>query len=55
MPTAKNTVAGAVSVSVRVRQIVSLKHFDNHDYSRLAKILNILLVVDVCDNRISTV
>ena len=38
----------------RERQIVSLKYVDNHDCSMLAQILNILPVVGVCDNRIST-
>jgi hypothetical protein len=39
----------------RERQIVSLKHVDDHDFFTLAQVLNILLVVAVCDNRISTV
>jgi hypothetical protein len=39
----------------RERQIVSLKHVDDHDFFTLAQVLNILLVVGVCDNRISTV
>jgi hypothetical protein len=38
----------------RERQIISLKYVDNHDSSTLTQILNILLVVGVCDNRIST-
>ena len=38
----------------RERQIVSLKHVDEHDFFTLAQVLNILLVVGVCDNRIST-
>ena len=37
------------------RQIVSLKNVDDHDFFRLKQGLNILLVVGVCDNRISTV
>lgn len=36
------------------RQIVSLKYVDNHNCSTLAQILNILPIVGVCDNRIST-
>jgi len=36
------------------RQIVSLKNVDDHDFFRLKQGLNILLVVGVCDNRIST-
>jgi hypothetical protein len=39
----------------RERQIVSLKHVDNHDHLRLAQMLNILPVVGLGDNRISTV
>lgn len=35
-------------------QIVSLKHVDNHDHLGLAQILNILPVVGLGDNRIST-
>ena len=38
----------------RERQIVSLKHVDDHDFFTLAQALNRLLVVGVCDNRIST-
>ena len=38
----------------RERQIVSLKHVDNHDHLRLAQMLNILPVVGLGDNRIST-
>ena len=37
----------------RERQIVSLKHVDNHDHLRLAQMLNILPVVGLGDNRIS--
>lgn len=38
----------------RERQIVSLKHVDNHDHPKLAKTLNILPVGGLGDNRIST-
>ena len=39
----------------RKRQIASLKHIDCHGSSKLAQLLNILPVVGVCDNPISTV
>jgi len=39
----------------RERQIVSLKYVDNHRLLLVGKIHNILPVVFVCDNRISTV
>ena len=38
----------------RERQIASLTNVDNHDYPRLAQMLNILPVVGLGDNRIST-
>ena len=38
----------------REQQIVSLKHVDNHDHPRLAQMLNLLPVVGLGDNRIST-
>jgi len=38
----------------RERQIVSLKYVDNHRLLLVGKIHNILPVVFVCDNRIST-
>jgi hypothetical protein len=40
---------------VRERQFVSIKHVDNHERSRLAQMLNILHLVGLGDNRISTV
>ena len=36
------------------RQIASFKHVDNHDHPKLAQMLNILPVVGLGDNRIST-
>ena len=39
----------------RERQIVSPQHVDGHDFLGLAQGVNILPVVGVCDNRISTV
>jgi hypothetical protein len=39
---------------VREWQIVSFKHVDNHDHPRLVQMLNILPVVGLGDNRIST-
>lgn len=36
------------------RQIVSFKHVDNHDHPKLARMLNILPVVGLEDDRIST-
>ena len=39
----------------RERQIASLKHIDRHCSPRLMQLLNILPVVGVCDNPISTV
>ena len=38
----------------RKRQIASLKHVDNHDRPTSAQMLNILPVVGLGDNRIST-
>ncbi len=37
----------------RKRQIASLKHIDCHNNPKLIRLLNILPVVGVCDNRIS--
>ncbi len=39
---------------IRKRQIVSLKQVDDQDFLTRTKVLNILRVVGVCDNRIST-
>jgi hypothetical protein len=40
---------------VRERQFVSIKHVNNHDRSRLAQMFNLLHLVGLGDNRISTV
>ena len=39
----------------RKRQIIPFKYVDSHGRYRMTQMLNILLVVGVCDNRISTI